>query len=149
MSRKGPGFRAANGSPIKHYGQRIIRGIGDQFQSLSLTAQVADVKSTLGSVHQMLRAGNSVHFESGNCYIEHLPTGKRTSIEEKNGTFEVGVWVPKACTHTSSISASKKQVQFVSSRMNADAYRQSTRKIQPVTCDSGEHQGFPRQDERL
>ena len=97
----------------------------------------------------MLRAGNSVHFESGNCYIEHLPTGKRTSIEEKNGTFEVGVWVPKACAHTVLNSASMKQDQSVASRANAGAYRESTRKIQPVTCDSDEHQGFPRQDERF
>ena len=36
--------------------------------------------------------------EAGNCYKEHLPTGERTSIEEKDGTFEIGVWVPKPCT---------------------------------------------------
>ena len=69
MSREGPGFRAANGSPIKHYGQKTLKGIGDQFQPLNMTAQVADVKTTLGSVNQMLRAGNIVHFETGNCYV--------------------------------------------------------------------------------
>ena len=95
-SRNGPGFRAANGSAIKHYGQRTLRGIGDQYQPVSMTAQVADVKTTLGSVYQMLRAGNRVHFEQGNCYIEHICTGKRTKIDEKGGTFEVGVWVPKS-----------------------------------------------------
>ena len=95
LSKKGPGFRAANGTPIRHYGQRTISGIGDHFQPLGLVAQVAEVNSTLGSVHQMLRAGQCVHFESGNCYIRDTKTGRVTSMEEKNGTFEVGIWVPR------------------------------------------------------
>ena len=61
-----------------------------------MTAQVADVKTTLGSVNQMLKAGNVVHFETGNCYVEDTRTRRRTRIEEKGGTFEVGMWVPKA-----------------------------------------------------
>ena len=96
MSKSGPGFKAANGSPIKHFGQRSIRGIGDQYQLLNMTAQIADVKNTLGSVHQMIKAGNRVHFESGLCYIEHIKSGHRTPIVEKGGTFEVGLWVPRA-----------------------------------------------------
>ena len=95
-SHNGPGFRAANGSPIKHYGQRTLRGVGDQYQPIRLTSQVADVKTTLGSVYQMLKAGNRVHFEHGSCFIERIKSGKRTKIEEKDRTFEVGVWVPKS-----------------------------------------------------
>merc|ERR1712240_44583 len=94
MSKKGPGFRAANGSAIRHYGQKTLEGIGDQYQPLSMTAQVVDVKTTLGSVNQMLKAGNRVHFETGNCYIQDVRTGRKTRIEEKGGTFEVGIWVP-------------------------------------------------------
>ena len=95
LSKSGPGFKAANGSQIKHFGQRSIRGVGDQYQLLNMTAQVAEVKSTLGSVHQMVRAGNCVHFEPGNCYIEHVAIGRRAPMMEK-GTFEVGIWVPKS-----------------------------------------------------
>ena len=94
MSQKGPGFRAANGSAIRYYGQKTLEGVGDQYQPLSMTAQVADVKTTLGSVNQMLKAGNRVHFETGNCYIQDVRTGRKTRIEEKRGTFEVGMWVP-------------------------------------------------------
>ena len=94
MSKKGPGFRAANGSAIKHYGQKALEGVGDQYQTLNMTAQVADVKTALGSVNQMLKAGNRVHFEKGNCYIQDVRTGKKTKMEEKGGTFEVGIWVP-------------------------------------------------------
>ena len=95
LYKSGPGFKAANGSAIAHYGQRTIDGIGDQYQPVNITAQVANAKSTLGSVHQMLKAGNRVHFETGNCFIEQISTGMRTKIVERNGTFEVGVWVPR------------------------------------------------------
>ena len=43
----------------------------------------------------MLKAGNRVNFEPGNCYIQNMATGAKTMIEEKGGTFEVGIWVPK------------------------------------------------------
>ena len=44
----------------------------------------------------MLKAGNRVHFETGNCYVEEIRTGKKTKIDEREGTFEVGIWVPAA-----------------------------------------------------
>ena len=93
-SQKGAGFRAANGTYIEHFGQRDLRGYGDQYQGLSLTAQVADVRTPLGSVSQMLRAGNRVHFEKGNCYVQHVSTGRVTPVIERNGMFEIGIWVP-------------------------------------------------------
>ena len=95
-SKSGLGFRAANGTHIEHFGQRQIHGYGDQYQGVSLTAQVADVKTALGSVSQMLRAGNRVHFETGGSYIEHIGTGRITPIIERNGMFEIGVWVPSS-----------------------------------------------------
>ena len=61
-----------------------------------MVAQVADVKSTLVSVHRLLEAGNRVHFETGNCYVEHVRTKVKTRMIEKNGAFEVGFWVPRA-----------------------------------------------------
>ena len=69
-SKSGRGFRAANGTHIANHGERHIKGLGDQWQALNLKAQVADVKTALGSVFQMLKAGNKVHFEKDNCYIE-------------------------------------------------------------------------------
>ena len=85
-SRNGPGFRAANGSPIKHYGKKAIKGISDEYQPLNITAQVADVRTMLGSVYQIMRAGNRVHFEKGNCYVENTNKGRKTKIQEKDGT---------------------------------------------------------------
>ena len=63
---------------------------------MNMVAQVAGVKSALVSVHRLLEAGNRVHFERGNCYVEHVKSKVRTNIAEQNGAFEVGFWVPKA-----------------------------------------------------
>ena len=95
LSKNGPGFNAANGSHIEHYGQRKIRGMNDEYRAMNMTAQVAGVKNTLMSVYQVLLAGNTVHFESGNSYIDNGWTGNRTPIIEKQGSFEIGLWVPK------------------------------------------------------
>ena len=44
VSKKGSGFRAETGAPIKHCGRRQLQGIGDDYQPLSMTAQGADIK---------------------------------------------------------------------------------------------------------
>ena len=90
------GYLAANNSVIQHYGMRKLSGQSDVYRPMKMVAQVADVKSTLVSVHRLLEAGNRVHFEPGNCYVEHVTTGRKTPIEERNGAFEVGFWVPRA-----------------------------------------------------
>ena len=86
---------------LDNMGRGRVNAFGDQFQSLGLVAQVADVNSTLGSVNQMLKAGQCVHFQTGNCYMQDLRTGKKTVMEQKNGTFEVGIWVPRTETRPS------------------------------------------------
>ena len=95
-SKAGAGYRAANNSVINHYGMRRLKGQGDNYKPMSMIAQIADVKSTLVSVHRLLEAGNRVHFEPGNCFVEHVKTGRKTRIIEKGGAFEVGFWVPRA-----------------------------------------------------
>ena len=95
-SKRGEGYLAANNSVIPHYGMRKLRGQSDAYRPMTMIAQVAGVKSALVSVHRLLEAGNRVHFERGNCYVEHVKSRARTDIAEKDGTFEVGFWVPKA-----------------------------------------------------
>ena len=72
-----------------------MRGQSDNYKPMSMVAQVADVKTTLVSVHRLLEAGNRVHFERGNCYVEHVETKRKTEIIERDGAFEVGFWVPR------------------------------------------------------
>ena len=95
-SRNGEGYLAANNSVIPHYGMRKLRGQSDAYKPMSMIAQVAGVKSALVSVNRLLEAGNRVHFEQGNCYVEHVKTGVRTNIDGRNGGYEVGFWIPRA-----------------------------------------------------
>ena len=68
-SKTGTGDSAANNSVINHYGMRKMKGQGDNYRPMSMVAQVADVKSTLVSVHRLLEAGSRVHCEPGNCFV--------------------------------------------------------------------------------
>ena len=43
----------------------------------------------------MLEAGNRVHFEPGNCYVQNIVSGRVTPIKEKDGTYEIGIWVQR------------------------------------------------------
>ena len=95
-SRSGEGYLAANNSVIPHYGMRKLKGQSDVYRPISMIAQVAGVKSALLSVNRLLEAGNRVHFEVGNCYVEHVQSGLKTEVIERNGAFEIGFWVPRA-----------------------------------------------------
>ena len=67
--------------------------MNDQASPINIVAQVAEVGTALGSVYKMVQSGNIVHFEKGNHYIKHMPSGKVTPMTEKGGAFEVGIWL--------------------------------------------------------
>ena len=90
-----PKYRNIEICEISKYAKRR-KGQSDSYRPMTMIAKVADVKSTSVSVHRLLEAGNRVHFEPGNCYVEHIEKGMRTRIQEKGGAFEVGFWVPRA-----------------------------------------------------
>jgi hypothetical protein len=94
-SKKGINYQAANGTVIKNYGERVIKGLTDDWNNVEVAMQVADVKSTLGSVWRMTQAGNKVVFgdEDAMSYIENKKTGKRTWLSEVNGSYEFDLWV--------------------------------------------------------
>ena len=84
-SKTGKHYRAANGSTIRNYGQRVVKGTSENGLALSLPIQVADVHKVLGSVREMVKAGNRIVFDedaNGKCcsYLEHKKSGKRTNI---------------------------------------------------------------------
>ena len=95
-SRRGLKYRAANGTTIVNEGEKDLRGYTNEANLVDMAMQVAEVTKPLGSVRAMLKAGNRVHFEPGNCYVQHMASGRITPIEEKAGTFEIGVWIPKS-----------------------------------------------------
>ena len=95
MSKAGSKYRAANGSPIENFGERKISGWTDNWTPFGLIAQVADVRTPLGSVRSMLAAGNQVIFDPnpGKSMIRNIKTGKEIPIKERNGSYEVDLWV--------------------------------------------------------
>ena len=86
-SHSGQRYRAANGSTIRSYGQRVVSGSYANGKKVSLPIQVADVNTVLGSVREVVSVGNRVVFDNdsnGKCcsYVEHMPTGHKTNIYE-------------------------------------------------------------------
>ena len=99
-SKNGKNYRAANGTVIKNYGQRIITGQNESGHNVSLPIQVADVNKVLGSAREMIGAGNKIVLERDQhgknvSYMEHKPTGQITTINEVNGTFQFKIIIPK------------------------------------------------------
>ena len=99
-SQSGQHYRAANGTVIKNYGQRIIRGTNEVGAPVNMPIQVADVNKVLGSVREMVKAGNKVVFDEDvngkSCsYVEHKKTGRMTIIHDNGGNFQFTIKVPK------------------------------------------------------
>ena len=99
-SAAGRHYRAANGSIIRNYGQRVVTGRTDGGTLVSMPIQVADVGKVLGSVREMVHSGNRVVFDvdpNGHSisYLECKATGVKTAIHERCGTFQFDIKVPK------------------------------------------------------
>ena len=100
LTKTGKHYRAANGSAIRNYGQRVVRGTNENGTPVSLPIQVADVNKVLGSAREMLETGNRIVLdrdEQGrSCsYIEHKSSGQKTAVHEKNGAFQFNIIIPK------------------------------------------------------
>ena len=93
-SKSGKFYKAANDSKIGVYGRKTIEGMTDDWSPVVVKAEVADVRRCLGSVIRMCEAGNVVHFESGNNYIQNVKSGKRTYMRNNGKGYVVDMWVP-------------------------------------------------------
>ena len=83
------------GPPIKNHGQRDIKGFTNEWIPMNMAVQVADVNRPLGSVHHLVKSGNTVIFDSrGSCVI-NKKSGTIIPIKEKNGNFTMDLWVKK------------------------------------------------------
>ena len=86
-SKAGRGFTAANGTAIKNYGERVIRGVEEGGINVKLPIQVADVQKILVSVDQMNEMGNQVVLNGTNSYIENTKTKQRTRVKKVGRNF--------------------------------------------------------------
>ena len=107
MSKSGEGYRAANGSPIPAYGERQLSGVTDEWLPFSIKAQVAGVKSRLGSVMHMIKSGNTLVFDDQGSYMHNKASGQVMPIHEREGSFEMDLWVKKGSSSVNESSRAK------------------------------------------
>jgi hypothetical protein len=95
-SKAGLNFTAANGSEIKNYGQRTLKGYSGDNVPVEAPVQVAEVKRNLASAMRIMKAGNRIVLDDEGSYIEDKATGRKIKIRTEQGEFEFEIWVPKA-----------------------------------------------------
>ena len=94
-SRRGMGYRAANGTKIVNEGQRDIRGYTKGGNLVDMAMNVCDVTKPLGSAMSMMKAGNRIVLDEEGSYILNKASGKTTGVEDRDGSLVFDIWVPK------------------------------------------------------
>ena len=94
-SKNGWYYSAANGSPIKNYGQRSLTGFTDEGFPMEAAVQIAEVKRNLASAMKIVKAGNRIVLDEAGSYIEDKKTGRAIQVQTENGDFQFEIWVPK------------------------------------------------------
>ena len=87
-------FVAANGSPLKHYGEKVVNFKPDgQLGMASMRFQVSDVTKPLASVARIVEKGNVVQFGAGQAdsFIKNVATGRKIPLHRENGSFVLNV----------------------------------------------------------
>jgi len=93
-SLKGSYYEAANGTPIKNYGEKDVVGQTEDGSDIGITFQAADVKGTLGAVQKICAAGNYVLFDDTGGIIINKTSGKKTGFElNEKGIYALKIWV--------------------------------------------------------
>ena len=94
MSKAGAGYRAANGTAIKNHGEKALHGLTGDWTPFKINAQVADVRTPLGSVHHIVKSGNTVVFSKKGNWFMNDQTREKIMIRDRNGSYEIDLWVP-------------------------------------------------------
>ena len=86
-------LEAANGSPIKIYGERKVQFQVDGRGSCEMAFVVTDVTKPLAAVSAITKAGNKVVFKPGKegSYIENTKSGERIELTCENGVYTMEV----------------------------------------------------------
>ena len=94
-SKAGLRFRAANGTPIKIFGERKLNGVTDGGDEFKMSCQVTDVKKNLASFVKMVNEGNDIVMSKKGSFIKNVSNGKIIKLDLTNGTPQFDVWVKK------------------------------------------------------
>ena len=91
QSEVGESFRSASGQEIYNQGQRVVSLMTKEGGRRDMKFTVCGVSRALGSVSQMCRTGYRVvlnpPWDGSGSYIQHLDTGGKMWMEERNGFY--------------------------------------------------------------
>ena len=91
-SQSGVGFMGANGSHIKHYGQRRFRVKTSAGSNMNTTWEVAYVRKSLISASRLLVRGHKLVLEKPRIQCKN---GDTIPPERTGSLFAVRLWIPK------------------------------------------------------
>ena len=95
-SRDGTYYIAATGDRVYNEGEKRVTCTTPEGHQHSWMFLVADVNKVLASVSRICESSQErVVFQKGNNYIEHLKTGRRTQMKERNGVYVIEAWIDK------------------------------------------------------
>ena len=94
-SKAGFGFRAANGSPIKIFGERKLNGVTESGAAFRMNCQVTNVKKNLASFVKMVNEGNDIVMSQKGSFIKNVNSGQVIKLDLNKGTPQFDVWVKK------------------------------------------------------
>ena len=92
-SHNGVGFKGANGSHIKHYGQRRFRVKTSAGSNINTTWEVADVRKPLISASRLLERGHKLVLDEKPRI--QCKNGDIIPLERTSCLFAVLSWIPK------------------------------------------------------
>ena len=95
-SLSGTKYEVANGHVIHNKGQKNTVIQAEEGVPKLLSFQVCDVHKPLLAVSRLCEAGNAVVFHPAWSYIENLRTGEKTTLEQRDGLYELKVWMRSA-----------------------------------------------------
>ena len=91
-SQSGVRFKGANGSHIKHYGQRRFRVKTSAGSNMNTTWEVADVRKPLISASRLLERGHMLVLDEKPRI--QCKNGDTVPLERTGGLFAVRLWIP-------------------------------------------------------
>ena len=94
MSKQNGYYLSASKHKMYNKGEKAIIGLNDNGVPSGMAFQICDVRSPLGSVKRICKAGNRVIFDDEASYIENKKTGARTPIEDSKDGYHMNLWAP-------------------------------------------------------
>ena len=91
-------YKMADGNIIQNQGEKLFRAATEDYRSLQIRTQVADVDKALLSVSQIVDRGGKVVFSPEESYIETRIGGgeiRRDHLEFRGGLYVMRLWVPR------------------------------------------------------